>query len=444
MLIVFIFCAFIVGAIPLIFLIRLMSRKHGSSIALLCPLSAFLVAYIILGFVRPLLYVNYNWSYDFTELDNDQYFLSLAIIAICNYFMCLGYWYGTRKTKILGTVTTQKQPALILLGLAILFMSIAYVHAASNGIISGDFYANRDAYLRALQGSGYVSFFYIYPGLFLLWCYWVKGGRGYNYIIFLTLFGYIVLNVAVSNRSMLTIVLYGFFLVSQIKKYRDARVGAFKIFLALVGLVVLGVIVGLSRGVDNVDIDLNVTLLALNFLSATFDMQEMFAHVLSTRSLHTFYYGGSWFQDVILTYIPRAIFTFKPELYGSTLLEYEVLGRELSAIGLATFPLGIYGEGYLNFWYFGVIFVVFFTGYILGFLFSSILGHGMSGPTIYNFWPVFIYLATSANTLGYLRSFGQYISGIIFSVGVFSLVVMCIWLWKSFFKYFNVRPRAAS
>jgi hypothetical protein len=430
----YILAIFILGALPVLFAIKTFGRNYGSSITLMSPLVVFLVAYLIFGLLRPILYFKNNFSYDFTTIVVDQYNLSLVVIAISNWFLSLGYFVGSGKFVPVKKIMNSTETNSILILVAIIFILIAYAHATSNNLISADISQNRFNYLNSLQGFGFISIFYIYPGFLLLWSYWAERKIGVNYSIFVLMVLYLIINVSVSNRSIVTIVIYGFFLTSQIKRSREKNFGFFKIFLFLSGILLLGILLGLSRGLNEVVVDFNFTILLLTFLSATFDMQEMFSHVLSSFSLNNLYYGTTWYQDILYTYLPRALFIFKPEFFGSTLLEYEVLGRESSAIGLATFPLGIYSEGYLNFWYLGIAFSIFVTGYILGFLFTRILKYGKSGPNIYNFWPLFVYLSTSANTLGYLRSFGQYISGIIFSLVFYYLILMGLVFLKKLLK----------
>ena len=256
------------------------------------------------------------------------------------------------------------------------------------------------------------------------------GKKSPSYIFQLLLIGYLFLNICVSNRSLVTIVLYGFILLWQLKKEKHDRLKLVYIITILLFILLTGITLGIARNFEDMDYS-SITLLLLGFLSATFDMQEMFSHVLSTFSLHNLYLGMSWFQDIFYTYLPRAIFEFKPQYYGSTLLQVDILGRDSSKVMGSSFPLGIYSEGYVNFWYFGVFFAMVFIGYALGFFFTKAINYCSNGPNLFNFWPLLIYLATSANTLGYLRSFGQYIAGTLFSLLTFLITAFAIWIiWK--------------
>ena len=316
----YVLAIFIFGALPVLFTIKSFGRSYGSSITLLSPLVGFFVAYLIFGLLRPVLYFNNNLSYEFTTITSDQYNLSLIVIAISNWFLSLGYFVGTGKFVSKVKIESQAESSSILLLLAIIFISTAYVHAISNNLIGFDISQNRLGYLNSVQGFGFISIFYIYPGFFLLWHYWAEKKAGVNYFILFLMALFIIINVVVSNRSVVTIVAYGFFLVLLIKRFPGVKSGTFKTFLFLSGILLVGILLGLSRGLGESNDYLSYNILLLIFLSATFDMQEMFAHVLSSFSSNTLFYGLTWFQDIIFTYMPRAIFSLKPELFGTTLL----------------------------------------------------------------------------------------------------------------------------
>jgi hypothetical protein len=403
---------------------------YGSSIAILSPLSVFFIAYSLFSLVRPFFYQTFDNSYAFTNINQSDYLLSLFIIAITNWFLCLGYIIATNNKQRNIIYTSKKQPTPLILVLVLLFLFPAYYHAITNGLLTLDFGSNRTNYLISLQGSGYVTLLYGSPGFYLLWYYWSIGNRKPCFLFILLIFSFLFLNSFVSNRSSLTIVLYGFIFLWQLKKKKEDRIGAVLIITILVLIVFAGTTLGIARNFEDMDYG-SMTLLFLGFLSATFDMHEMFSHVLSTFSLDNLYLGMSWFQDIFYTYLPRSIFEFKPQYYGSTLLQVDILGRDPSKVMGSSFPLGIYSEGYVNFWYFGVFFAMVFIGYALGFFFTKAINYCSNGPNLFNFWPLLIYLATSANTLGYLRSFGQYIAGTLFSLLTFLITAFTIWiLWK--------------
>jgi hypothetical protein len=403
---------------------------YGSTIAILSPLSIFFVAYTLFSLVRTFLYLKFGTSYVFTNINQSDYLLSLFIIAISNWFLCLGYLIATKHKQKNIIYDFKKQPTFLILVLVVLFLFPAYYHAITNGLLTLDFGSNRKCYLLSIQGSGYVTLLYGSPGFYLLWYYWCIGNRKPCFIFIVLIISFLFLNSFVSNRSSLTIVLYGFLLLWQLKKKKQDRLKAVYIITILLFILLTGITLGIARNFEDMDYS-SISLLLLGFLSATFDMQEMFSHVLSTFSLHNLYLGMSWFQDIFYTYLPRSIFEFKPQYYGSTLLQVDILGRDPSKVMGSSFPLGIYSEGYVNFWYFGVFFAMVFIGYALGFFFTKAINYCSNGPNLFNFWPLLIYLATSANTLGYLRSFGQYIAGTLFSLLTFLFTALLIWImWK--------------
>ncbi len=431
--IILIFLIFILGAIPLTLVLNRILKTNGQLVAMLSPPLMVLVAFTIIILVRPILYLTHDFSYEFTILDRNELFLSLLLISISNYSFTFGYlaFHPKSVQKLTSHFRVRDKSSSSLLFFATLSILIAYLHAASYGILTFDLLANRETYLTSFAGAGYFSLAYTMPGLLLVWYLWVQQSDKISLCFVAIVLGYGVINILVTNRSSLTITLYGLFLVWQLKKQVNTQVGTLKIVLLLFLLVIVGVALGVSRGIDDSSEAVDSLLLGVIFLSASFDMHEMFWHALSNFN-GIYYLGVTWGEDILWTYFPRAISTLKPILYGSSMLEFEVLGRDPRLIGAATFPIGLYGEGYVNFGYTGVILTTFFVGCILGFLYSRLIKNILNGPTTFNFWPLFIFLMTSANSLGYLRSFGQYLAGLLFSCALFIVIYLILFSTKFF------------
>jgi len=67
-------------------------------------------------------------------------------------------------------------------------------------------------------------------------------------------------------------------------------------------------------------------------------------------------WGSTYVGDLVYTWLPRAVFPWKPERYGAVVVQDRVAPDLMDSVG-ATFPTGFLVEAYANFWYFGVFLV---------------------------------------------------------------------------------------
>jgi hypothetical protein len=67
-------------------------------------------------------------------------------------------------------------------------------------------------------------------------------------------------------------------------------------------------------------------------------------------------WGSTYLGDFVYTWLPRAVFPWKPERYGAVVIQDRVAPDLRDSVG-ATFPSGFLVEAYANFWYFGVFLV---------------------------------------------------------------------------------------
>lgn len=98
--------------------------------------------------------------------------------------------------------------------------------------------------------------------------------------------------------------------------------------------------------------------------TGTFDQFEsLFAYI--QKSEH-FYFGWSFVEDLFWTYVPRAVFPFKPELFGAVRLENAIYPDLYRYAGVsATYPVGFFGEAYGNLQVAGLIIFPFLFGALL-------------------------------------------------------------------------------
>jgi hypothetical protein len=99
-------------------------------------------------------------------------------------------------------------------------------------------------------------------------------------------------------------------------------------------------------------------------LSGTFDQFETLAGYI--RQPHQFFFGWSFIEDLYWTFVPRAIFPFKPQLFGAVRLENVLMPGLYEYSGLrATYPIGFFGECYANLGPAGLVVFPFLFGALL-------------------------------------------------------------------------------
>lgn len=113
--------------------------------------------------------------------------------------------------------------------------------------------------------------------------------------------------------------------------------------------------------------------------------------------------GRSFAEDGVLTYLPRAIWPGKPEVFGYVRLQEQVLPGLLSDVGgtsASTYPVGLVAEGYLNFGVVGVLLLPWLLGRILRRIRDLVL------RTRSPFWVIFVAWLIP-NQLSLMRGLGQ-------------------------------------
>ena len=134
---------------------------------------------------------------------------------------------------------------------------------------------------------------------------------------------------------------------------------------------------------------------------------------------------------MFLQFLPRALFPWKPQIYGAVRLQAEVMPGSIPADGVlsATYPIGMFGEGYANFGIPGLLLVGLLVGMILKLVFSNALRAGLVPRR--PFWPLAcfcLFVLVCANTLGYLRSFGWFLSSLVFHGFVYACCYFAVWV----------------
>ena len=122
--------------------------------------------------------------------------------------------------------------------------------------------------------------------------------------------------------------------------------------------------------------------------------------VIAQDQVHTrdLFLGKTYWQDLVYTWLPRALFPWKPERYGNVLVQ-DLIAPDLMANEGATFPPGILVEAFCNFGYLGVFLVPLLIGIICRAIYHYLL-HGD--------WLWLILMAISSYNLASFRGFGGF------------------------------------
>ena len=94
----------------------------------------------------------------------------------------------------------------------------------------------------------------------------------------------------------------------------------------------------------------------------------------------------------------------------------------------ATYPISMFGEAYANFGIPGLLLVGLATGALLKLVFAGALKAGIVSR--HQFWPLLcfcLFILACANALGYLRSFGWFLSMLMFHSVVAAVCYGAVW-----------------
>jgi oligosaccharide repeat unit polymerase len=76
-------------------------------------------------------------------------------------------------------------------------------------------------------------------------------------------------------------------------------------------------------------------------------------------------FGRTIFEDVFVTYFPRRIWPDKPREFGFIRAQNVIFNDYWQMSRVTTYPIGVLGELFLNFGYFGIVAGMFFMGWLL-------------------------------------------------------------------------------
>lgn len=414
--------SWLVGLLATVVLIRIYlldANKLGRLPALFAPVLGFGLAFVLAFGVRPPFYLEGLLHYHFTAPVEPEVLVLAQMIGLAGF---AAFILGDRLVDRVSGVAIPRpvnnavhssaelrDSAFVLASLASgAFVVLVYL-ADGFGI---DLALNRANYTEFLAGRGYVYLLNLSAAVFLIIgaMHSVRVKKlGAPGACAISLF--VLGNAFVTNRSLLTSLIYGFLVIYLIvgSKSLTRRVVVATI-LGLGMLIVVGTLLGMLRGTSTYEIR-DEPLLPLLFLAMTFDMSEMLHDVLLRFDGYRF--GKSWFEDIVFGAIPRSLFPSKPTIFGAVGLQQAYFPGSFPEHGVptATYPLGIFGEAFVNFGAIGVVLTLFGVGgFVRAVFLYALTGFRERPHQIGHVYSVCVLAFCIANTLGYMRSLGWFLS----------------------------------
>jgi hypothetical protein len=128
-----------------------------------------------------------------------------------------------------------------------------------------------------------------------------------------------------------------------------------------------GVVLGLIQKITTTTVkaqDLQFPFNLFRQLQTSYEQFENLVNLLNTK--FTFDFGLSIFEDVFITYLPRFLFPWKPVDLGFIRAQNVLFYDDFWSIDRgSTYPIGIIGELYFNFWYIGICSGMMYLGWLL-------------------------------------------------------------------------------
>jgi oligosaccharide repeat unit polymerase len=170
--------------------------------------------------------------------------------------------------------------------------------------------------------------------------------------------------VALGSRALLLTLVLSLLIY---RHYYVKRIGVIPQMVALLLLVILGGYFGVIQKIDS---QIGLTAIELEFpdnilyrLSSSYEQFEVFLNVVSINP--PLDWGGTIFEDICYTYIPRAIWPDKPLDFGFVRAQNVVFWDYWQMSRATTYPIGVLGELFFNFGYAGIFIGMLFLGALL-------------------------------------------------------------------------------
>lgn len=341
-------------------------------------LSVYAFAYLLKpAFIKlsPCDFITFQEYYPF---NNNGYFLLAYLLAISgSIFFALGYYAGAYRILPLPSLSLIKNTKQLLLAsnigllaglVSLLFLLLKVVNGGVGSVLL--FHPEtRIAFMKSFQGNGHLFFFIsVMPlALFtrLLFIWGSKSNIPTSFQKIQTYFWVLctlVVMATIGGRIQFLGAIIGVISVYHLL-VKPINFKSQIIFLSLLALTasVLGVFLQTDFYVQD---DQTSFFSPYRLMVRLYGSYDAFDNTVITISrLKNYYFGSTILEDIFVTYLPRVIFPWKPEIFGVVRIQNDIMPELFAYAGLsATYPVGIIGEAYANFGIFGVVIIPFFFG----------------------------------------------------------------------------------
>lgn len=416
------------SSLPILWYSRKAIRELGFGLWVFSPMPIFWFSFIVAFVVRPILDAQIGLRYPSTVYEPGNFLYAQTLATLSCYLFVLGYSLvkGRREglptaapaTYVPSETAIPAQRAAFLL--SALFQAVLAVILLDNNALTLNLGENRAHYATIQVAGGQITLIiglasvFLFMGLMITRWTSRLGRLGSAATA-----SYLIINILVTNRSFVaTEMLICLFIYFVLQNRKRRRVSPLTLLLGMLAIAGLGVGLSLARFIgapsqeDETRPLLNPYVAPVAYLAVTFDMSEMLQETI--RKSDHYELGSSWAEDVFYTYLPRAVFPDKPIKYGEFRVQDEVVPELTPESGTFTssYPIGAWGEAYINFGPLGVLLTLFALGAWLKYLYARSL------ELIYDSqvnWPsilfMIVYAILGLNSLVYMRSIGQFLFG---------------------------------
>lgn len=423
-----IFFTFLIGSLVM----YATALRYGVVVTLFSPAFIFFSIYSLAFIFRPPFMWQGISTYEFADDASEYYNLAqiLGTLGMVSFAFGLLIWYNLRIRVYSTTCNGSASPQGNLYfskgaGWLSLIFTCAFILILSYfDIFDLDFNTTRMNYTHSLSGNGYIYLIDELASIFLLQSFATKSSqtRRIEYPMIFALILFVLVNITVSNRSLVTSIFAGFMMIYVFKLRAVGKsIRLSRILIIVLLIVILGAAIGIARGMSDYKFSNHPFALLIHFL-LTFDFFETFSHSLKVFVSEKDW-GVSWLEDAIFVFLPRAIFPDKPHIYGSNRLQATVFPESVGdGIFTATYPIGLYGESYANFGLVGLVLVPILLAWALCFIFDAMSRTRNKKLNFLNpLTALCLYTLLCINGLLYFRSIGWFIAHIGF-IGILSIL----------------------
>lgn len=411
-------------------------RARIGALAYFSPSFGFYVVYLLSFIARPVA-IHSGALVDYSENAGDpaqfQAILLLSLLGAIAFYLAYDPPFRLKLTSQIPQFRRNPLPSVsrlrgmvsALLWTSVFCSAVFFILIYQLGAATTDLGVNRAVFSAGVAGQGHLFLINTTAAVALLVALYLRSyyRSPLGLVPILSIVWFLLPNIIVTNRFLITAMLAAVFICWLLHlQSKGLRMPTRGVLLFLAAVALAGSALGMSRGLGEYEFDETNSSSPLIFFLWTFDMSELLARTVKYKGDLDF--GMIWLQDLLYLYVPRALWAEKPQIYGAIHAQSIVLPEMIPSNGIpiATYPIGMFGEGYFTFGVFGVVIALTIVGAILRRLFASLQVLRQRQPYI-GAWLFPVFVLQCLNPLGYFRSVGWFMSLVVFHLLVCGIVI---------------------